>query len=385
MKFFITTSILLIGLRGCTSQEDLDLDSLIDSTFNTGNTGSQGEETPECQCVPYYQCSTNRTIIENGEGLIDIRLKPETCESYLEVCCVTGKTVTDPITPAPPTQITPTYSTCGQRNTQGVSSLRITGDVEGESQFGEFPWMVAVTSMQQVEGRPGPSSVYQCGGSLISSTVVLTAAHCVNNKTGLYVRAGEWDTSTNQEPLPLQISAVKAVEKHEDFHPVTLHNDVALLVLEKPMEFAPHIRPICLPEQDENMDRRNCVASGWGKDVFGKEGKYQVILKKVEKQLVPRDQCLEALRKTRLGSRFNLHGSFICAGGELGKDTCQGDGGSPLVCPSTTDPNVYVQAGIVAWGIGCGSETPAVYVNVAHFSSWIQNKLNAFSIDPRLD
>merc|ERR1712013_364419 len=32
---------------------------------------------------------------------------------------------------------------------------------------------------------------------------------------------------------------------------------------------------------------------------------------------------------TRLGQKYKLHDSFICAGGVNGKDTCKGDGGSP--------------------------------------------------------
>merc|ERR1712095_232096 len=65
-----------------------------------------------------------------------------------------------------------------------------------------------------------------------------------------------------------------------------------------------------------------------------------------------------------------------CAGGVNGKDTCKGDGGSPLVCPSKYDPNTYVQAGIVAWGIGCGEDgTPGVYADVAKASCWIDSAI----------
>merc|ERR1711982_15769 len=68
--------------------------------------------------------------------------------------------------------------------------------------------------------------------------------------------------------------------------------------------------------------------------------------------------------------------SFLCAGGVNGKDTCKGDGGSPLVCPSKYDPNTYVQAGIVAWGIGCGEDgTPGVYADVAKASCWIDSAI----------
>ncbi|XP_054257672.1 phenoloxidase-activating factor 2-like isoform X2 [Macrosteles quadrilineatus] len=338
MKFFIFVLMISLGRNRAVPIDDLDLDALITSTFDTDSrslttpspSDSFGilQQTPvvgdgDCECVPYYQCSANRTFIEDGEGIIDIRVKAG-CESYIEVCCGGTEKTDYPITPTPPT-IKPSYDVCGVRNSQGVSSLRITGDVDNEAQFGEFPWMVALTSLQEVEGSSIGTlvRVYQCGGSLLSPTVVLTAAHCVANKTGLSVRAGEWDTQTDKEPLPMQISAVRDVVIHEQYNPRSLHNDVALLLLEKPLELDLHIRPICLPSQDESMDGRQCVVSGWGKDVFGKEGKYQVILKKVEKPIVSREPCLKALRNTRLGQRFKLHESFICAGGIKGHDTCQ--------------------------------------------------------------
>lgn len=48
-------------------------------------------------------------------------------------------------------------------------------------------------------------------------------------------------------------------------------------------------------------------------------------MKEVSVPLVPHEVCESALRKTRLGQRFRLHNSFICAGGEPGKDSCKGD------------------------------------------------------------
>jgi kallikrein len=67
------------------------------------------------------------------------------------------------------------------------------------------------------------------------------------------------------------------------------------------------------------------LSPGWGKDVFGKEGKYQAILKKIELPIVPFAKCQDSLRKTRLGKPFVLDSSFICAGGEPGRDACKGE------------------------------------------------------------
>lgn len=51
-------------------------------------------------------------------------------------------------------------------------------------------------------------------------------------------------------------------------------------------------------------------------------------------------------------SKFHCFFSLIL-GGEVGKDTCQGDGGSPLACEiAGNEHDQYYIAGQVAWGIG---------------------------------
>jgi hypothetical protein len=80
---------------------------------------------------------------------------------------------------------------------------------------------------------------------------------------------------------------------------------------------------LCLPPHNQNFDNTDCLVAGWGKDNFGNAGTRQVIMKKIELPTVPFDRCQDLLRQTRLGSRFNLHDSFMCAG-EKDKDACTG-------------------------------------------------------------
>jgi len=339
-------------------------------------TASQGYE-----CVPYYQCH-NGSIITDGGGLIDIRngfgiLSPEDskCPGFLDVCCL------DPdFIPPPPPPVVKHVPKCGQRHKNGLG-VRIQGFSDYESQFGEWPHMCAVLAEEPVAqvpgyaGEPDTVNLYQCGGSLIAPGVILTAAHWaasfLQEPQKLKIRCGEWDTQSQTEPREHQDRDVTAVDVHPEFNTRNLANDWALLYTVEDFDLQAHIDTVCLPEPEELFDATDCFATGWGKDQFGAAGQYQVVLKEIGLPVVGHDQCQSELRKTRLGSRFKLDNSFICAGGS-GKDTCKGDGGSPLVCPSKYDPNSYVQAGIVAWGIGCGEDnTPGVYASVSKGVCWI--------------
>merc|ERR1719305_1742573 len=348
-------------------------------------TASQGYE-----CVPYYQCH-NGSIITDGGGLIDIRngfgiLSPEDskCEGFLDVCCQDPDFVAPP--PVPVVKHVPR---CGQRHQNGLG-VRIQGFNQHESQFGEWPHMCAVLAEEPLtEGEPGYTgesqtvNLYQCGGSLIAPGTILTAAHCVDKfrhqPHKLKIRCGEWDTQNQTEPRPHQDRYVSNLDIHPEFDPKNLASDYALLFTEQPFQLQEHIDTICLPDPEEIFDGQTCFATGWGKDQFGAAGQYQVVLKEVDLPVVGHDHCEAALRNSRLGRRFKLDDSFLCAGGVGSKDTCKGDGGSPLVCASKYDPFTYVQAGIVAWGIGCGENNlPGVYADVAKAVCWIDYAMTCY-------
>ena len=65
---------------------------------------------------------------------------------------------------------------CGMRHSMGVQGrVRNTGSVSGDTQLGEYPWHAAILKREEVD------NLYVCGGSLIDSYHVLTAAHCIEN------------------------------------------------------------------------------------------------------------------------------------------------------------------------------------------------------------
>ncbi|XP_014213089.1 tryptase beta-2-like [Copidosoma floridanum] len=297
------------------------------------------------------------------------------CKSYLEVCCLTSNKYTsdDKITFK-----SRTYKGCGHRNPIGIG-FQITGATNDEAQFSEFPWVVAILEKEKF-GIP-----QHCEGSLIHPSVVLTAAHCVYNKakSHLIVRAGEWVTKMEVEVLPYQDRHVSDLVVHKSYQPDTLINDFALLRLFQPVEITDNVNIVCLPQFDTKLNIQNCVSSGWGgSDILGSKKRHQDILKMVELSIVPQNICENLLRNTWLGKEFQLHDSFICAGSKDDKDTCKGDGGSPLVCPVKNDQQKYYQIGIVTGGIGCGvHQIPGIHTGVSYARFWIHRKMTQWGFD----
>lgn len=150
-------------------------------------------------------------------------------------------------------------------------------------------------------------------------------------------------------------------------------NDIALLILNHPIEMNERINTICIPPPGIVFDEKDCAVGLWKNNIFSSTIPYVF---KLKLPIVPREDCVQALRNTRLGSYFQLHQSFLCAGGKNNKDACVGDGGNSLVCPIANQPGRYHQAGIVSWGVGCGDDNvPGVYVNLAKYRNWIDKMM----------
>lgn len=186
---------------------------------------------------------------------------------------------------------------------------------------------------------------------------LITCHSCFRKRPDkLILRAGEWDSKSEAELFPFQERKAQRIIVHKEYKSGPLYNDIALIILKDSFDFVENVDIVCLPNQNENVDYQKCVASGWGKDEFGKifsmftknktnqaylvftcnfnvtisyrfnageQGVYQNILKRVDLPIIPRDECLRRLRETRLTSKFILHASFVCAGGIEKQDTCK--------------------------------------------------------------
>ncbi|XP_044726542.1 trypsin-like [Chrysoperla carnea] len=206
--------------------------------------------------------------------------------------------------------------------------------------------------------------VQVCGGSILTETIILTAAHCSIVQRTYFVRAG----TTFREKGGI-IIPVKEIVVHHLFDRskhTTFDFDVALLKLANPLPFSDRIQIIELATELDRIIANNFgFAIGWGKSKLNEN-----ILQHVKLPILPQDQCFHTYSQDPYHSKFhNITDRMFCASylDTQGRDTCQGDSGGPFIVN-------YKLYGIVSWGDKCGEPSlPGVYVRLTDWDirEWI--------------
>ncbi|XP_043738407.1 ovochymase-1-like [Cervus elaphus] len=254
------------------------------------------------------------------------------------------------------------YGVCGipPFNHQWLSR-RIAGGIEACPHC--WPWQVGLRFLGN----------HQCGGAIINSIWILTAAHCVqskNNPLFWTVLAGDHDRTLKESTE--QVRRAKHIVMHEDFDTRSYDSDIALIQLSSALEFNSVVRPVCLPHSLEPLfSSEICVVTGWGS--VSKEGGLASRLQQIQVPVLEREVCERTYYSAHLGG---ISEKMICAGfaASGGKDVGQGDSGGPLVCKHEKGP--FVLYGIASWGAGCGQpRKPGVFARVSGFLDWIQSKI----------
>nr|XP_024648147.1 serine protease 42 isoform X2 [Macaca nemestrina] len=150
---------------------------------------------------------------------------------------------------------------------------------------------------------------------------------------------------------------------------IAVQNDLALLRLHHPVNFTSNIQPICIPQENFQVEARTrCWVTGWGKTQEG-EKLTSEILQEVDQYIMRYEECNKIIKKALSSTTDVIKKGMVCGYKEQGKDSCQGDSGGPLACEYD---DTWVQVGIVSWGIGCGRRgLPGIYTEIGVYSKWL--------------
>jgi len=243
-----------------------------------------------------------------------------------------------------------------------LTSSKSTKIVGGQiATLGQFPHQVTILK----SGILGKN--HQCGGSIISSRYILTAAHCLSGLTAnsVFVRAGEVDLGNTEATQEQEVKALRLIP-HPDHDNSRFLNDIGLIELSSPLNFTQNIQAIKLPEKNkEVLAGEECVVSGFGS--VEEDGAISKILRFVYLPAVSDAECSQAFPN-------QIDSTMVCAGfAQGGADSCLGDSGSPLSCGDVQDEI----NGIVSFGFGCARPGYfGVYTQVSYFTEWIEAQIN---------
>ncbi|PSV48875.1 trypsin-like serine protease [Photobacterium indicum] len=274
-----------------------------------------------------------------------------------------------------------------------AATAKIIGGIE--SSQNEVPWQAYLNMTYSTDNG---SETFVCGGVVIASQVVLTAAHCMQNGATTVraenVKVWAGITSVFSARTSNAVLVTKVI-LHPSYNDGRFANDIALLVLGAPLPVASiPILPATRAEQQladnefvngwvANGQRpANLLVSGWGATQIEPDNSAgSTTLRQTLLSGVPDTTCDNVWGSNISASELSI---FLCAGSTsplLARDSCFGDSGGPLVWQNVqkaSDNDFGLRlVGLVSFGEGCAGLLPGVYTEVAQYHDWITGLLSS--------
>ncbi|XP_047985004.1 trypsin CFT-1-like [Leguminivora glycinivorella] len=200
-----------------------------------------------------------------------------------------------------------------------------------------------------------------CGGSVLNSRAILSAAHCFVGDTPSRWRVRVGSTMANSGGV---VHHLRQIINHPDYIRATAGADIAILHTETTIVFNDRVQPMVVPGRSYDLPHNDMVvAIGWG--TISPGGVQAGQLREVEVWHVSNAICRQ--RYATLGAYIT--NDMLCSGylDVGGRDQCQGDSGGPLI------HNGNVVVGVCSWGQSCAlAFFPGVNAKVSAFTEWIR-------------
>ena len=274
------------------------------------------------------------------------------------------------------TEVDSTTDTDSSSYSTSISTYIIGGDDADR----EYPWMVALYK----------SGNFICGGVLISSNWVATAAHCVyesddedGNATAydasyyslVIGESAHYSSTSLVESAGVAVHSLSRVVIQPNYDDDTVDYDIALLELD-----ASYYQPgpaLTIAAQFNAIEEGDLLTTvGYGvlsvDDNATSAEKIPTTLQEADLPYVPENQCYWSSYNRTTDNMF-------CAGysDDTDIDSCSGDSGGPVF--KTLDGQLSL-VGLVSWGASTCSDNPGVYTNISNLRSWILENIDGLQV-----
>ncbi|KAK3580434.1 hypothetical protein CHS0354_035476 [Potamilus streckersoni] len=237
----------------------------------------------------------------------------------------------------------------------------------------DWPWQVAIFTYQNDVMKP----VFLCGGTLIQTDVILTAAHCLASPSvkpdQLLVVAGEYDRTIEEGTE--QTRSVINITLHPIYvgnSPLLDGNDIAIVQLNESVLVTEHVKPIPRVTNDVAQVKasQRCFMTGWGVSDVASVGKSKQPL---PTKLVVAEMTIISNRECNRRDQWDgiIVPTQLCATNKR-TSACLGDSGGPLSC---WIQGQYHLVGVISWGPKTCRGKPSVCTRVSAFKTWIEDTL----------